>query len=144
MIAQERYWNIMEQSRLTLTIKTINKNMRYAQVIMWKKKNDICILLIEFSKIMILRTKDRNLRERWHSKVGDPHYMETWDDSTYFSIHYYISANLHNDQNSPSLTSQGQILSCPIWRRTLDVSLMSTQRMKKKSIFPPFPTFLWL
>ena len=80
-----------------LNYKAINKNMRYSQVIMWKKKNDICILLVEFSEIMILRTKDRNLRERWHSKAGDPHYMETWDDSTYFRIHYYLSANLHND-----------------------------------------------
>ena len=30
----------------------------------------------KFSKIMIFMTKDKNLREKRHSKVGDPHYME--------------------------------------------------------------------
>ena len=33
----------------------------------------------KFSNIMILSTEDRNLRERWHSKVGDLHYIEIWD-----------------------------------------------------------------
>ena len=35
------------------------------------------------------RMKDRNLRERWYSKVGDPYYTETWDYSTYFRTCYH-------------------------------------------------------
>ena len=42
---------------------------------------------------MILRTQERNLKERWHSKIGDPHCTETWDDSMYFSTCYHPSAD---------------------------------------------------
>ena len=35
------------------------------------------------------RMKDRILRERWHSTVGDPYYTETWDCSTYFRTRYH-------------------------------------------------------
>ena len=49
----------------------------------------------KFSKIIILRTKVKNLREGRHSHVGDAHNMETWDDSTYFRIFYHLSADLN-------------------------------------------------
>ena len=71
----------------------------------------------KFSKTMTLTTKDRSLRERWHSKGGQPHYVETWDESTYFSICYHPSADLNKHHENPGLTSQGQLLSCQIHQR---------------------------
>ena len=96
----------------------------------------------KFSKIIILRTKDRNLREIRHSKGGDPHYMETWDDSTYFSnvttlLLIWISTRTvlvwpHRLKYSLSGYQGGYS----------DVSLTSTQRMRKKAIFSYSPLSL--
>ena len=88
------------------------------------------------SKKLILRTKDRTIRERWHSKVEDPHYNENWDDLTYFSICYHPS-DLNKNQDSPGLTLHGQ--SSAWCGGSSDISLMSTHRMRKKVVLFPFP-----
>ena len=87
--------------QVCLTIKPSIKARDMCHVIKWKIKWGPAF---KFSKIMILRTKERNLRERWLSKVGDPHYMETWDNSMYFSRWYHPSADLKKRCDSPSLT----------------------------------------
>ena len=114
-----------------LKYRTINKSKRCASGDSGKDKTGPTF---KFSKIMILRTKDRHLRERWHFKVGDPHGTETWDDSTYFSICHRPFADLNKHHDSPRLTSQGQIFSYPIRRRDSwckPDSHSSTRRMKK-------------
>ena len=95
----------------------------------------------KFNKIMILRTEGKNLRESWHPKVGDPHYMETWDDSTYFSRCYHLSADLNECHDSPSLTSSigSNTLLPQLEGGGNDVSLTFTQRIRKKAVFPPHP-----
>ena len=60
MTLQERPQNVVEQSRF-FNYKTINKSMRYASGHQMKDKMRPAF---KFSKIMILRTKDRNLREK--------------------------------------------------------------------------------
>ena len=120
----------------TLTIKLLSmKAWDMPQTI---KLNEACILLAKSSKIIILRTKDRTIRERWHSKVEDPHYNETWDDLTYFSICYQPSADLNKNQDSPGLTLYDQ---SPAWceGEASYTSLMSTHRMRKKVVLFPSP-----
>lgn len=92
--------------------------------------------VFKFSKIMILRTKDRNLRERWHSKVGDPHYKETWNNSTYFSLDV-TTIQLIWISTMTVLVWPHRVRYCLTGYQggSNDVSLRSTRRMRKKSGF---------
>ena len=117
------------------------------QAIKWK--NEACILLVDISKIMILRTctsahtKDRNIRERWHSKGEDPHHIEIWDDLTYLSICYHPSADLNSAVTVP--VGPYRVKNSPTWCEggANDVSLPSTQRMRRKVVFSPSLLIHW-
>ena len=96
---------------------------------------------------MILRTKGRNLRERGHSKVGDPHYMETCAGSTYFSIYYHPSADVSKHHAGPSLISQHQILSYCILRKSWCCEPDAYSKNEEEDGFVstfPSPHFPWI
>ena len=96
----------------------------------------------KFRKIMILRTKDRNLRERRHSKVGDTHYMETWDDSTYFSNVTTLLLIWISTMTVPVWPHRVKYSLTGCKGEATDISLMSTRRMRKKAVVFPF-ALIW-
>ena len=91
---------------------------------------------LKFCKIMILRTKDRSSRERWLSKVGDPHYMETWDDSTYFSRCYQPSSDLNKCYIVLVWPHRIRYSLTRYQGRDSDVSLTSNQGMSERDLSP--------
>ena len=85
------------------------------------------------------------LRERWHSKVEEPHYTETSDDLMYLSICQNSSADLNSTVTV--LVQSYRVRHFPTWYKGAnDISLLSTERMRKKVgfFFYPSPLFLWL
>ena len=84
------------------------------------------------------------LRERWHSKVEEPHYTETSDDLMYFSICQNSSADLNS--TITVLVQSYRVKHFPIWYKGAnDISLLSTEEWGRRCFFfNPSPLFLWL
>ena len=82
------------------------------------------------------------LRERWHSKEEEPHYTETADDLTYFSICQNSSADLNS--TITVLVQSYRVKHFPIWcKGANDISLLSTEEWGRRWFFliPPHFSF---
>ena len=91
---------------------------------------------------MILRTRDRNVRKRWHSKVGT---LITQKPEMIQHILAYVTTLLLIWMSAMTVLIWLYGIKYPLtWYkgRANDISLTSTQRTRKKAVFSPSPLSL--